>query len=150
MSRMSAPAQSLDAAEVIAALQLAPHPEGGWYRETWRADETLPGGRAVATAILFLLQAGGRSHWHRVDAGELWLFQAGAPLKLSVAEEAGACRTVVLGPDVLAGDAPQHLVPAGAWQSAEASATGWTLVGCVVAPAFEFKHFELAPADWKP
>jgi predicted cupin superfamily sugar epimerase len=138
------------AAEMIAALRLAPHPEGGWYRETWRAETTLPGGRAAATAILFLLEAGQRSHWHRVDAGEMWLFQAGAPLALSVAEAAGAAATITLGPDPLAGHAPQHLVPAGAWQLAEGPADGWSLVACLVAPGFEFAGFELAPPGWSP
>ncbi|MDB5447511.1 MAG: cupin [Phenylobacterium sp.] len=144
------PPQSLDAAAIIAALNLAPHPEGGWYRETWRAAETLPGGRAVATSILFLLEPGQRSHWHRVDAGELWLFQAGEPLELSMAEDSGPAWTVALGPDPLAGQLPQQLVPPGAWQSAQASDAGWTLVGCVVAPGFEFKGFELAAPDWRP
>jgi predicted cupin superfamily sugar epimerase len=139
-----------DAAAMISALQLAPHPEGGWYRETWRAAATAPGARALATAILFLLEAGQRSHWHRVDAGEMWLFQAGAPLALSVAEPDGPAQTITLGPDPLAGHAPQHLVPAGAWQSAQASADGWTLVACVVAPGFEFAGFELAPPGWSP
>jgi predicted cupin superfamily sugar epimerase len=139
-----------DAAAIIRALRLEPHPEGGWYRETWRAAETLPGGRAIATCILFLLQAGQRSHWHRVDAGELWLFQAGAPLQLSIAEETGALDAVTLGPDPLLGQVLQQLVPPGAWQSAEGPAQGWTLVGCVVAPGFEFDGFELAPEDWAP
>jgi len=138
------------AADVIAALGLAPHPEGGWYRETWRADAALPGGRAAATAILFLLEAGGRSHWHRVDAAELWLFQAGAPLTLMAADDAGAIATVTLGPDPLAGHAPQQLVPPRAWQSAQASDDGWTLVACVVSPGFEFAGFELAPPGWAP
>jgi predicted cupin superfamily sugar epimerase len=138
------------ASEMIAALGLASHPEGGWYRETWRAAAALPGGRAAATSILFLLEAGQRSHWHRVDAGEMWLFQAGAPLALSVAEAGQAPGTVTLGPDPLAGHAPQHLVPPGAWQSAQASVEGWTLVGCVVSPGFEFSGFELAPPGWSP
>src|SRR3954453_9876134 len=119
-----------DAAAMIAALELARHPEGGWYRETWRASAALPGGRAVATSILFLLEAGQRSHWHRVDAGELWLFQAGAPLQLSVASGGGAAHAVTLGSDPLAGQTPQHLVPPRAWQSARAG-DGWTLVGCL-------------------
>jgi predicted cupin superfamily sugar epimerase len=139
-----------NAAAIIAALQLAPHPEGGWYRETWRADAALAGGRSAATAILFLLEAGGRSHWHRVDADELWVFQAGAPLALCVGTAAGLHRTVTLGPDPLVGQTPQHLVPAHAWQSAEASPDGWTLVACVVAPGFEFAGFELAPPGWSP
>ena len=135
---------------MIAALNLAPHPEGGWYRETWRAEALLPGGRAAATSILFLLEAGQRSHWHRVDAGELWLFQAGAPLELGIAVEGEAAQTVVIGPDPLAGQAPQQLVPPGAWQSAQASPDGWTLVACVVAPGFEFAGFEMAPPGWSP
>jgi predicted cupin superfamily sugar epimerase len=139
-----------DAAAMIPALGLAPHPEGGWYRETWRAGASLPGGRAAATSILFLLEAGQRSHWHRVDADELWLFQAGAPLQLSVAADGRSAETVAIGPDPLAGEAPQHLVPTGAWQSAQASDMGWTLVACVVAPGFEFAGFELAPPGWSP
>ena len=139
-----------DAAAMIAALQLAPHPEGGWYRETWRAGAALPGGRAAATAILFLLEAGQRSHWHRVDADELWLFQAGEPLQLSLAAAGGSAETVTLGPDPLAGHAPQKLVPAGVWQSAEGAARGWTLVACIVSPGFEFAGFELATPDWTP
>jgi predicted cupin superfamily sugar epimerase len=139
-----------EAAAMISALGLAPHPEGGWYRETWRAEATLPGGRAAATSILFLLEAGQRSHWHRVDAGEMWLFQAGAPLELSVAEPGQPARTITLGPDPLSGHSPQHLVPPGAWQSAQAGPSGWTLVGCVVTPGFEFAGFELAPPGWNP
>lgn len=142
--------ETRDAAAMVAALQLAPHPEGGWYRETWRAEATLPGGRAAATSILFLLEAGQRSHWHRVDAGEMWLFQAGAPLQLSIAREDAAPQVVTLGPDPLAGHAPQQLVPPGAWQSAEGPGQGWTLVACLVAPGFDFAGFELAPPGWSP
>ena len=138
------------AAEMVAALGLRAHPEGGWYRETWRAGATLPGDRALATAILFLLEAGQRSHWHRVDADELWIFQAGAPLALSTAGAGGALEAVMLGADPRLGQAPQHLVAAGAWQSAEGAAAGWTLVACVVAPGFEFSGFELAPPGWTP
>ncbi|CAN7303474.1 cupin domain-containing protein [Phenylobacterium sp. LjRoot225] len=140
---------SADAAAMIASLDLAPHPEGGWYRETWRAEAVLPGGRAAASAILFLLEAGQRSHWHRVDAGELWLFQAGAPFELSVAAPGEPPQTVVLGPAPHDGHTLQHLVPTGAWQSAQTGA-GWTLVACVVAPGFEFAGFELAPPGWSP
>jgi predicted cupin superfamily sugar epimerase len=139
-----------DAAAMIAALELSPHPEGGWYRETWRAEAALAGGRAAATAILFLLEAGQRSHWHRVDAGELWLFQAGAPLQLAVAASNQPARTVILGPDPLVGQTPQHLVPPRAWQSAEGPESGWTLVACLVTPGFEFQGFELAPPGWSP
>jgi uncharacterized protein len=137
------------AGEIIGRLALEPHPEGGWFRETWRADAS-PGERASATAILFLLEAGTRSHWHRVDAAELWLWHAGAPLALSIAADARALpRTLVLGPDVLAGQEPQALVPPGQWQSAEPQ-DGWVLVSCVVSPAFSFAGFELAPPGWNP
>ena len=129
--------------ELIAALGLAPHPEGGWYAETWRG-EAGPDGRAVGTAIYFLLRAGERSHWHRVDAAEVWLWHAGAPLELSIEHE-----TVVLGPDVAAGQRPQAVVPVGAWQAAT-SQGDWTLVSCVVTPGFEFDGFELAPPGWSP
>jgi predicted cupin superfamily sugar epimerase len=130
---------------VIAKLGLQPHPEGGWYRETWRASAE-PGVRAGGTSILFLLKAGERSHWHRVDADELWIFQGGRPLTLKVGGEA----TVRLGGDVLAGDAPQAVVPAGAWQAAEGPGEGWSLVACVVVPGFEFAGFEMAPPGWEP
>ena len=135
-------------AALIARLDLARHPEGGWYRETWRMPAA-NGGRGHASAILFLLEAGQRSHWHRVDADELWLWHAGAPLVLSIAQAEGAATGIRLGGDVLRGEAPQGLVPAHAWQSADAG-EGWTLVSCVVSPAFEFARFDLAPADWSP
>jgi predicted cupin superfamily sugar epimerase len=138
-----------DARRLIDALALAPHPEGGWYRETWRTDGE-DGGRGAATAILFLLEEGGQSHWHKVDADELWLFHAGSALRLETAPgDAGPIRTVRLGPDVLAGEAPQYRVPAGEWQAAEAD-RGWALVSCIVSPAFEFDGFELAPEGWRP
>ncbi|HET8997665.1 MAG TPA: cupin domain-containing protein [Acetobacteraceae bacterium] len=127
-----------DAASVIRALQLQPHPEGGHYREAWR-DAPAEGGRGAGTAILFLLRAGERSAWHRVDAAELWLWQAGAPLTLRVAPQT----TLRLGPDLRAGDKLQGLVPAHQWQAAE-SLGPWTLCTCVVAPAFDFAGFELA------
>jgi uncharacterized protein len=131
-----------DAASVIRALNLRPHPEGGHYRETWR-DAPPDGTRGAGTAILFLLRAHERSHWHRVDAAELWFWQAGAPLELRVVPGAA----LRLGPD--AGEALQGLVPRGAWQSAT-SLGAWTLCSCVVAPAFSFAGFELAPAGWEP
>jgi hypothetical protein len=130
---------------VIEKLGLQPHPEGGWYRETWRA-EAAPGARAGGTSILFLLKAGERSHWHKVDAVELWIFQGGEPLTLRI----GAETEVRLGGDVVAGDAPQAVVPAHAWQAAEGPAQGWSLVACVVVPGFEFAGFELAPPGWAP
>lgn len=137
------------AAAIIERLGLERHPEGGWYRETWRADATL-NGRASATAIYFLLDAGERSHWHRVDAAELWFWHAGSPLALSIASgDQGPVARVTLGPDPLAGEAPQALVPPGHWQAAKPIG-GWVLVSCVVSPGFEFAGFELAPEGWEP
>jgi len=134
---------------LIEELRLVPHPEGGWYRETWRA-ETGGGSRAAATAILFLLLEGEKSHWHKVDATEIWLWHAGGTLTLRTAEDdAGPMRTVRLGPGVPAGEIPQHIIAPHCWQSAEA-AEGWTLVSCVVSPAFEFAGFTLAPPLWSP
>lgn len=136
------------AAEIIARLQLAPHPEGGHFRETFRDSRCDADGRSASTAIYFLLARGERSHWHRVDAAEVWHYYAGDTLTLQIADESGA-RTVRLGPDLAAGDVPQVVVPAHAWQAAESNGD-WTLVGCTVAPGFEFAHFELAPRDWTP
>ncbi len=127
--------------EIIRRLDLAPHPEGGWFRQTWVAAD---GPRASGTCIYFLLQSGERSHWHRVDAAEIWHFYAGAPLDLDVAEDAeGPFTRHMLGPDLMAEQAPQVIVPAHHWQSAE-STGAWTLVGCTVSPGFEFDRFELA------
>lgn len=137
-----------EAAALIEALGLAPHPEGGWYRETWRAGAA-HGERAGGTAIHFLLEAGQRSHWHRVDADEIWFWHAGSPLDVLVEQENGAVRKIALGGDVVAGYQPQCLVPATRWQSTEARA-GWALVSCVVVPGFEFSGFELAPPGWNP
>ena len=135
------------AAEIIAKLKLKPHPEGGHYRETFR-DSRLVDGRAASTAILFLLARGERSHWHRVDAVEIWHYHAGAPLALSVVD--GAAEAVFrLGADISADEIPQVTVPARAWQAAE-SLGDWSLVGCTVAPGFMFEGFELAPAGWSP
>ena len=132
---------------LIAKLDLSPHPEGGWYRETLRQPTLTsgrqpapdPSARGLATAILFLLEDGQRSHWHRVDATELWLWHAGSPLTLLIDQ----------AEHLLTGENPQAVVPANAWQSAEARA-GWALVSCVVTPAFDFAGFELAPAGWSP
>lgn len=135
----------MPADEIIRNLGLQPHPEGGWYRETWREDAS---GRPSGTAILFLLKANERSHWHRVDATEIWHFHAGAPLVLSLAEtEAGPARDLRLGPDVLRGDLVQAIVPPHHWQAAR-STGDWTLVGCTVSPGFRFEGFELAPAGF--
>ncbi|MEO1199954.1 MAG: cupin domain-containing protein [Pseudomonadota bacterium] len=136
------------AKDLISALALKPHPEGGHYRETFR-DEAGSDGRARSTAILFLLDAGEVSHWHRVDAVEVWHFHAGAPLVLTVSENGHDARATHLGPEVLSGQTPQLVVPAHAWQTAE-SLGAWTLVSCTVAPGFEFSGFELAPPDWRP
>lgn len=136
------------AAEVIAALGLKSHPEGGWYAETWRSASH--GERPASSAILYLLQAGERSHWHRVDSDEIWQFSAGDPLELRLAmADAGPIERHQLGPDVVAGERPQVIVPAGAWQAATPLGS-WTLVGCIVAPAFTFAGFELAPEGWEP
>lgn len=134
----------MNADALIEALKMKPHPEGGHYAETFR-DQTGANGRAHCTAIYFLLRAGERSHWHRVDASEIWLWHAGAPLELEIE---GQDRTV-LGADVLAGQKPQAIVPPHAWQAAK-SIGEWTLVSCIVAPGFEFSGFELAPPEWRP
>jgi predicted cupin superfamily sugar epimerase len=137
-----------EAAAVIERLGLRPHPEGGHFRETFRhAPED--GGRGAMTSILYLLAAGEVSHWHRVDAAEVWHFHAGAPLALSISEDGRSVLRHTLGPDVHAGHEPQLTVPAHAWQSAR-STRAWTLVGCTVGPAFEPGGFELAPPDWEP
>lgn len=132
-----------EAEEIIAKLDLQPHPEGGWYRQTWVGPDLH--GRATGTAILFLLKAGERSHWHRVDADEIWIWNAGAPLILSVGE--ASAREIRLGPDVLAGEVVQSVVPAGHWQAAR-STGDWTLVSCTVSPGFRFDGFTLAPPDF--
>jgi predicted cupin superfamily sugar epimerase len=137
----------VNAESIIRLLDLQPHPEGGHFRETFR-DPREENGRSVSTAIYFLLAKGERSHWHRVDAAEIWHWYAGAPLALRV--NAGEVAvTLRLGTDLAAGERPQGVVPAGAWQSAE-SLGDWTLVGCTVAPGFEFSGFELAAPGWLP
>ena len=147
-ARPSLPAMT-DPKALIAALDLQPHPEGGWYRETWRAAPAEPGARAPGTAIYFLLEAGQRSHWHKVDAAELWLWHAGHPLTLRrAATDAGPSDPIRLGPDVLAGEHPQALIEPGHWQAATAD-TGWALVSCVVVPGFDFAGFVLAPEGWE-
>jgi len=138
-----------EASDVIARLELKPHPEGGHYRETFRDARTDARGRACSTAIYFLLARGERSHWHRIDAVEIWHYYSGDALTLRIANDGCAPHTITLGPDIAAGERPQAIVPAGAWQSAE-STGNWSLVGCTVAPAFEFAKFELAARDWAP
>lgn len=135
------------AVEIIRLLGLEPHPEGGHFRQTFR-DAREVDGRAVSTAIYFLLARGERSHWHRVDAVELWHYYAGAPLVLEVAA-GGRIQRIRLGPDLAAGERPQAIVPAHTWQAAE-STGDWTLTGCTVAPGFEYAGFELAPSNWAP
>jgi hypothetical protein len=136
------------AEEIITYLALKPHPEGGHYRETFRDSHTVDGGRAASTAIYFLLARGETSHWHRIDAAEIWHYHAGSTLTLRIADATGV-RAVRLGPDVTADEQPQAVVPARAWQAAESSGD-WTLVGCTVAPGFDFAKFELAPPGWSP
>jgi uncharacterized protein len=136
------------AADIIARLALQPHPEGGHYRETFRDPSTDADGRAHATAIYFLLARGERSHWHRIDAVEIWHYYAGSALTLRIADDSDT-RSIRLGPDLAAGEVPQAIVPAQAWQAAE-STGDWTLVGCTVAPGFDFAAFELAEPDWLP
>lgn len=132
----------MTADEIIGHLGLAPHPEGGWYRETWRAAAP-KGQRPSGTAIHFLLKAGEASHWHRVDAAELWLWHSGAPLELRIAaSDNGPARRHRLGPDLAQGEAPQILVPEGHWQAA-ASTGAFTLLSCVVSPGFDFAGFTL-------
>lgn len=142
----------LDAPDIIRLLDLKPHPEGGYYRETFR-DAPGPNERALSTLIYFLLQAGQISAWHRVDAAEVWHYYAGAPLRLSIWQQAHRLQTVDLGIDFGAGQRPQGVVPAGFWQMAEApakSVPGWSLVGCSVAPGFAFSGFEIAEPGWQP
>ena len=138
----------LTAADIIRLLDLEPHPEGGHYRQTFCDSQQLGNGRAVSTAIYFLLARGEHSHWHRVDAAEGWHWYAGAPLRLAIVE-AGKERIVTLGADLRAGQRPQAIVPAHAWQSAD-TLGDWTLVGCTVAPGFVWEAFELAPKGWTP
>jgi predicted cupin superfamily sugar epimerase len=137
-----------DPAAIIARLGLAPHPEGGHFAETWR-DPDPPGGRGSGTAILYLLAAGEVSHWHRIDAVEIWHFHAGAPLVVSLSPDGRTVEERTLGPDPLAGHTPQVIVPAGWWQAARPLGE-WGLVGCTVSPAFSFAGFEMAPPGWTP
>ncbi len=137
-----------DPDQLIARLGLLPHPEGGHYRETWRAESSA-GGRAAGTAIYFLLRAGEVSHWHRIDSTEIWHFYAGSPLALSRSADGRSATRDLLGPDLAGGQQPQIVVPPGVWQHA-VSLGEFTLVGCTVSPGFDFAGFELAPPDWQP
>lgn len=144
---MTSDMTALSAAKVIASLGMARHPEGGWYVETF-ADPDGVDGRPYSTAIYYLLEAGDRSHWHRVDAVEVWHWYAGAPLELRQSDET-SLTVAILGPDLQAGERPQIVVPCHFWQSAR-SLGAWTLVGCTVAPGFRFSGFEMAPLGWEP
>jgi len=137
----------VDAREIIEALGMQRHPEGGWYVETFRDGNG--GTRGHSTAIYYLLEAGECSHWHRVrDAAEVWHFYAGDPLLLRISDGT-TTETVTLGTDLAKGQRPQAVVPANAWQAAEPLGR-FTLVGCTVAPGFDFASFEMAPPDWQP
>lgn len=138
----------MNAQEIIALLDLSPHPEGGWYRQTFRDSDG--GQRGHSTAIYYLLEQGQRSHWHRViDAAEVWHHYAGAPLMLRSSADGQDVSAIVLGVDLLRGERPQVVIPPNVWQSAS-SLGDFTLVGCTVAPGFEFSSFEMAPPDWEP
>ena len=135
----------MTADEIIQHLNLAPHPEGGHYRQTWIAEGE---GRPAGTCIYFLLKRGERSHWHTVDATEIWHYYAGSPLVLSISKtDAGPAQQHILGPDLLDGQSPQYIVPTGHWQAAQTTGD-WTLVGCTVSPGFQFSGFHLAPIDF--
>ena len=140
--------RDLSADDVIKLLELSPHPEGGHFRETYR-DDSRENGRSASTAIYFLLKAGEQSHWHAVDAAEAWHYYAGAPLMLEIAPGGGPISAVRLGPDLAAGERPQAVVAKDFWQRAR-SLGDWTLVGCTVAPGFEFAGFKPAEADFSP
>jgi uncharacterized protein len=140
---------ALDAAAVVRLLDLRPHPEGGHFRESFRDERLVADGRAASTAIYYLLGAGETSQWHRVDAAEIWHFYAGAPLVITVSPNGHDASTHHLGPDLARRERPQVVVAAGAWQTAT-SLGAWTLVGCTVAPGFEFSAFEMAPPGWQP
>ncbi|EAV42637.1 hypothetical protein SIAM614_26783 [Stappia aggregata IAM 12614] len=140
---------SLTAEKVIDLLNMQPHPEGGYYAETFRDSVTDDGGRAASTLIYFLLPEGVLSRWHKVDAVETWHWYAGSPLELSISTDGATIKVLTLGNDLLAGERPQGIVPRDGWQQAR-SLGSWTLVGCTVAPGFQFEGFVLAPEDWEP
>ena len=139
----------LSATDIIRLLDLRPHPEGGYYRETFRDSRTDDRGRNLSTLIYFLLDAGAVSEWHRVDATEIWHWYAGAPLVITVSHNGHDASAHHLGNVLTAGQRPQFIVPAGHWQTA-VSLGAWTLVGCTVAPGFEFSGFEMAREGWRP
>lgn len=143
------PKRSDEAGEIIRRLGLEPHPEGGHFRETFRDPRVCESGRSISSAIYYLLAFDDVSEWHRIDAVEVWHFYAGAPLVLTVSPNGHDAAAYHLGPDIASGQRPQLVVPTGHWQSA-VSLGAWTLVGCTVAPGFDFAGFELAPPDWRP
>jgi uncharacterized protein len=147
------PNQDMTAADIIDLLDLKPHPEGGYYKESWRdsrnVDDGKGGKRSASTLIYFLLDTGDVSDWHRVDAAEVWHWYAGAPLVITVSPNGHDAEAHYLGPDLKARQRPQYVVPEGWWQTAT-SLGAWTLVGCTVAPGFDFAGFELAPPGWRP
>jgi predicted cupin superfamily sugar epimerase len=140
---------ALSAQDIIRMLALKPHPEGGHFRETFRDPNQIADRRSVSTAIYFLLARGERAHWHRIDAVEIWHWYAGAPLQLEIAAAAGRVERVTLGGDISAGLRPQAVVPPQAWQAAQ-TLGDWTLLGCTVAPGFDFAKHEVAPQGWSP
>ena len=138
----------MNAVQIIKSLKLKPHPEGGWYKQTWKSEDTLSG-RASGTSIYFLLKAGEVSHWHKIDSVEIWHYYHGSPLILRTARnETSQVKTQILGPDLIKSHAPQILVNKNLWQSAETTGD-YTLVGCTVSPGFEFSKFILAPKNFK-
>lgn len=141
--------QDLTADQVVSLLNMQPHPEGGHYVETFRDPVTDESGRAASTLIYFLLPEGVLSRWHKVDAVETWHWYAGAPLELSISSDSGPKEVLTLGSDLLAGQRPQGIVPRDGWQQAR-SLGAWTLVGCTVAPGFQFEGFVMAPEGWEP
>ena len=146
---MSHTIDGLTAEDIVRRLDLKPHPEGGFYRETFRDTRVDGQGRAVSTAIYYLLGLGEVSEWHRVDATEIWHYYAGAPMVITLSANGHDAQAHHLGQNLLRGQAPQVIVPADCWQTAT-SLGAWTLVGCTVAPGFDFAGFEMAPPDWRP
>ena len=139
----------LTAADVIRLLDLKPHPEGAHFREIFRDGKTVAGDRAASTSIYYLLARGERSHWRRLDAVEILHWHAGAPLEVEIVSASGRRERITVGNDLSAGQRPQGIVPAQAWMTAQ-SLGDWTLIGCTVAPGFEFAKFEMAPKGWEP
>lgn len=148
MFEFEAAGQLGDWRKIVEVLNMQPHPEGGYYVETWRDTEGVDG-RAHSSAIYYLLAAGDFSHWHRVDAAEIFHYYAGAPLSITLSPDGHEAEAFRLGPNIKAGERPQLVIPKGVWQTST-SLGAWTLVGCTVSPAFEFSGFEMAPPDWRP